>query len=173
MHGRVYDFSSTQVNLPFSLAKEIIAWGEGVVSDSIIFKNGELYGREDEIHITLLYGLLRDNLEEVEKVISKFSSFDIILDKVSAFHTNPRFDVLKIDVISQELLDLNQYLRKKFKHINRFPVYQPHITIAYVQKYFDLKFDPMVFYGKTVNVQEVIFSAKNGLKTPIQLKKVC
>lgn len=170
MHGKVYDFSSTQINLPFSLSTLIVNWGTIHLSNDIIFQVDGNYGRENEIHITLLYGLLQDKPEEVEKYISRFNSFKVQLGKVSKFDNNPKFDVVKIDVISDELVKLNSLLKVKFRHANRYPVYHPHVTIAYINKGEDCNFDKEAFEGTEFEVKSVIYSSKDGVKTPIFLR---
>lgn len=55
----------------------------------------------------------------------------IKMNDVSAFE-NPKFDVLKFDVDSDDLHDLNKKFIK-FPYSSDFPKYHPHCTIAYVK----------------------------------------
>jgi 2'-5' RNA ligase len=94
---------------------------------------GRSYGKEVEPHVTVLYGIHADVPDEdVEKLIDEISRPKINLGKVSTFE-NELFDVLKFDIESPDLVELN----KKFKelpHTSEHPNYHPHATIAYLKK---------------------------------------
>lgn len=91
------------------------------------------YGREDDPHVTILYGL-HDDIpdEDIETEIDKIKTPKIEFKNISAF-SNDKFDVLKFDVESK---DLTKYNKKfiEFPHTSNFPDYHPHVTIAYLKK---------------------------------------
>jgi 2'-5' RNA ligase len=102
--------------------------------DDLYFEeNNDGFGRENEPHVTILYGIHADVPDEdVEKLIKEIKEPKIELKKVSTFK-NEKFDVLKFDVESEDLQKLN----KKFKtlpHTSTYPDYHPHVTIAYMNK---------------------------------------
>lgn len=173
MHDVQYDYSSTQVNLPKDLSHEILSWSQDEVPENIIFKdpNDPSFGREDEIHVTVLYGLHTTDPEKVRLAVSGQKPFDCKLGKLSLFETNPKFDVLKIEVHSEGLRRLNKTLKNSgLKLTETYPVYVPHVTIAYVQKGKAAKYvGDRVFDGKKFHVAEILFSGKDGKKTKIQL----
>jgi hypothetical protein len=89
-------------------------------------------GLEDEPHVTLLYGLHSDEIEDSD-VISRCNKgiSSILLHNVSCFE-NDEYDVLKFDVRSNFLHDINKSLCE-LPHTNKFPDYHPHCTIAYLK----------------------------------------
>lgn len=59
-HGKVQrNYSSVQLNLPVALANEIISWGYKTIPERSIFSDPDKpsFGREDNAHITVLYGI--------------------------------------------------------------------------------------------------------------------
>ena len=69
-----YNFSSTQINVPEKLADEIISWGFKNLPESIIFNNYDdlFFGREDNSHITILYGIHINNFNLINYLIIHF-----------------------------------------------------------------------------------------------------
>lgn len=95
-------------------------------------KDDPTYGKEKDPHVTILFGLHTDvPLEDVEEEINKISEPSIKFNGISSF-SNPKFDVLKFDVESDDLHKLNKKFRE-FPHTNDFPNYHPHCTIAYLK----------------------------------------
>ena len=90
-------------------------------------------GFETEPHVTLLYGLHDDEIDD-KKVIDVCQSVKIgamDLHNVSLFE-NEDFDVLKFDVRSNFLHKINEKLTE-FPHTTDFPEYHAHSTIAYLK----------------------------------------
>lgn len=165
---KTYDFSSVLYMLPKDVAKDVYSWGVKNVSDKDIAYDG---GREDEMHVTVLYGLHDKRATGVRVVIKDVFPFSIKLGKISAFTTNEEFDVLKVEVLGEELHDLNRLLRDKMECTVTYPEYKPHVTIAYLKKG---KAKGLVgsgvFRGVTMKVENVVFSSTSGMKIPIVLK---
>lgn len=59
MKNAKYDYSSIHVDVPKDISDDIIKWGRKEISDREIFvmPRDPGLGREDEIHVTVLYGL--------------------------------------------------------------------------------------------------------------------
>lgn len=100
---------------------------------------------EIEPHVTLLYGLLRSGPEmkqHVDIILSGWSPEDITISDVSFFYANDPTDrfvaIIAKVVTSNNLLDANTRLGY-LPHLNTFPDYQPHITLAYVKDTADWK----------------------------------
>lgn len=125
-----YDYATTDIKLPDEVADFIIDWGRLNIPDDAISEDG----RENDIHVTVKYGLLDHELPEALKEIAKTTPpFPVILGTVSLFTTNPKFDVVKIDVESPALRLLNKRVAE-LPHEDTYPEYKPHVTIAYVVK---------------------------------------
>ena len=166
-----YDFSSTQFDIPKNIAAELKAWTKENVDVDDIYVSEETPGLEDEIHVTVKFGLHTEDPEVVRKVVEGFGSFDITLGKVSRF-ANPDkpFDVVKVEVQGDDLHELNSLISDKLENTDSFPEYKPHITLAYVKKGTNRELSGGdILSDKKIRVNEITFSAKNGEKTKITL----
>lgn len=130
-----YAFSSVHANLPTTLSERIINWGLKNVKEDDVFKDfsNNFVGRENEIHVTILYGLHSESPSETQRLVQTTKQFTVTLGKISIF-TNDKYDVVQIRAYSEDLIKLNQLLRKHVSFTDRFIIYQPHVTIAYVKK---------------------------------------
>ena len=143
-----------------------------VDEDDVYFGNEDEsgFGREMEPHITILYGIHADVPDEdVEELIKTITNPKIKLFKVSSFK-NQTFDVLKFDVKSKALHVLNT-LFKTLPHTTSFPVYHPHVTIAYLNKgKVDGYVDEMK-HVKPLNAKptKIIYSKPDGTKKEYKL----
>jgi 2'-5' RNA ligase len=169
MLDTVHKLSSVQINLPKPLANQIIEWGHDHIQDSEIYEEEPGKGREDEIHVTVLYGIKGDCPSTVKSILRDVGPFTVELETISLF-TNPEFDVVKIEVQSHDLVELNKLIRRKIDYVEKFP-YRPHVTIAYVKKGKGWKHDGVdAFEGQLFNAKTVLFSNRAGDKTAIHLK---
>lgn len=103
--------------------------------DDIFIPTGRKTGLEKECHITLMYGFT--GKIDMKRLIEITKDFifpeEIILSSVSFFEC-PEFDVLKFDALNiYQLYYANNRLRE-LPFENKFPVYQPHVTISYLKK---------------------------------------
>jgi len=169
MERRKFDYSSTQVNLPDDLAKQVMAWGYKHIPESYLYKVGPEYGREPEPHITILYGMQETNVQKIKHALLDQSPFKVKLKKINTFET-PNFDVVKIEVESDVLFHLNELFKSKFDHKCMHPEYSPHVTIAYLKKNKYKNIDDNPFDGTEFNVRHIAFSSKNGGRSNIALK---
>lgn len=165
-----HSYCSTQINLPKPLADKIIEWGKNHIKDSEIYEDEPGKGREDEIHVTVLYGIKSDSPSTVKSILRNTESFTVELETISLF-TAPDYDVVKIDVQSHELVELNKLIKSKVAYVDNYPVFKPHVTIAYIQKGTGWKHDGVdVFEGKLFNADAVLFSNIDRVKTKITLR---
>jgi 2'-5' RNA ligase len=130
-----HDYSCIMINLPEDLADQIIAWGKQQIPEESLFvdKDGGK-GREDEIHVTVKYGLF-DAMPspELRELFRNTSPFEISLMPISLFRQDDH-DVVKMDVTSAQLHTLNREVCSVAPYHDDFPEYHPHITIAYAKK---------------------------------------
>jgi len=138
------------------------------------------YGIEDKPHTTVLFGFMyeKTNPKEVEKatkeILNGKKKIKAKLNELSLFK-NKDFDVLKFDVESDDLHDLNKALRKKFEYKNDHPDYHPHMTIAYLkpgmgEKYVKklkktISFESGSFTYSYPPDEKHIFSIRNNINT--------
>lgn len=170
MRNVKYDFSSCHIELPTSLAEDIINWGRTEVHDDDLYvtQKDPTFGREDEMHITILYGIYSDSPDQIKTLIKGFGPIKVELGSIDVFSNNYKFDVVMIDVYSQDLRELNKELESQIKHKSKYPVYTPHVTIAYVKKGKGWKYrGNKKWEGKQFTCNHVVFSSKNGGKERI------
>lgn len=171
-HGVEYEYACTKIDLPKDLADEIIAWGKKNIPDKYLYTDEDnSKGREDDIHITLLYGIISDKPGQTARVVGEKEPFDVRLGLINAFRDKENYDVIKIAVESSELEKLHYAMRGKIKNDNTFPTYTPHVTIAYVKKNSMNKLlGDETFKGKTFKAKNVTFS--DGKNKENSIKKL-
>jgi hypothetical protein len=104
------------------------------LNDEDVYNNEKNeYGREIEPHVTLLYGLLDDQIDENEMIefLSHLVLPSVTIKQCTLFE-NEEFDVLKWDVESPALKVLNKAISAAYPNENKFPDYHAHETIAYM-----------------------------------------
>lgn len=91
-------------------------------------------------HVTLLYGLLRSGLEmkkHVDAVLEGWDMKDIEIADIgyfdSPYEDEEYYCIVAHLVITSKLLDGNARL-KFLPHIDTFPGYKAHLTLAYIKK---------------------------------------
>lgn len=160
------------MNLPEVIADEVITWGRKNIKESDLFMPPDDYshGREEEPHVTVLYGIHSLLPTESMKILEGKPSFNIKLKNVSIFTENTVFDVIKIDVVSFSLAYMNNLLKASIDNTQSFNNYHPHVTIAYVKKdKCSSLAENKTFNGIGWEVNSLVFSSKGGTKSPIRL----
>lgn len=159
-----YDYSSIHICFPQDLANSIINWGKTNISDDDIYvtHNDPTFGREDDIHTTILYGIHKEYIDlKIQKTIK------VKLGKINCFTNSPKYDVVVIDVISEDLKQLNKEMTETIEHTNRYGSYKPHATIAFVKKGKGKKhLNLNLWEGIEFDSNQIIFSSKEGPKYP-------
>lgn len=132
----VYDYATTDIAVPTDAATFLLEWNELNIPEDVLFKDEDGgKGREDEPHITVKYGLLASDVPpELREIVKATPPFPVFMGKVSLFTTNPKFDVVKLDVESPWLRELNEKISNAIPHEDSYPTYHPHLTLAYVEK---------------------------------------
>ncbi|MEZ5427289.1 MAG: transglycosylase SLT domain-containing protein [Pyrinomonadaceae bacterium] len=168
----VHKFSSTQVDLPAEESRQILDLGKDLIKEEDIYTDPKdpSFGREDNPHITVKYGLHTENPAEVRQILGGEKPFEATLGKTSIFPGGPEtpYDVVKVDVKSPELHRLNKLISEGTRVTDTHPKYVPHVTLAYVklgtgEKYAGradlegqkIKFDRIAFSSKTGEVEDI------------------
>jgi 2'-5' RNA ligase len=166
-------YSCVMANASEGVRSKIDAWSRYNIEESSLYRDPidpTQISREWQSHITILYGLHTSNPLNVAEIIDakQIAPFDVTLGNISLF-SKPDCDVVKIDVTSPELVAFNAALRE-LPNSNEYPVYQPHLTIAYVKPGIGLIFkDAENFNGLVIKVDRVKFSAAAGRETILPL----
>lgn len=173
--GCCYKYSSTQVNLPADLSARVARWGERNVLDLDLFEEEEeppsRHSREYESHITILYGIHEADPQRVLSLFRGVKPFTIELGRVSLFKLSPKFDVIKIEVLSPRLQELNELVRQRVTTTQVYPDYRPHVTIAFAKKgLYDHLEGHTAFAGLTFDAKQIQFSNPYGERSVIYLE---
>lgn len=114
--------------------KQIVNFGKRLVSDEDLYLEGNEYGRETESHVTIRYGFIQDlNELEIRQLLTGVKPFVVELTGLDKFTNSPQYDVAIFKVNSPVLKRLNE-LSGMYPNQSDFSDYNPHLTIAYVQK---------------------------------------
>lgn len=120
-------------------------------------------GLENEPHCTVLYGLHTQKFSDVtDKVTLKPCKFKF--KNISLFQ-NGKYDVLKFDIESDDLMKLNREV-SKLPFTSNFPKYHPHATIGYLKSGYGKFYTKMKnkLVGKSFTSNKFIFSDSNSHK---------
>jgi 2'-5' RNA ligase len=167
-----HDYSSILVELPEDLTDNIISWGFDYVPSEHLLSDPKnpTFGREDDIHITVLYGVHTDDVRDVSGLFKKEKEFECTLGKIGLFTKNSYFDVLVVSVDSEDLHRLNRKMRKEIEATESHPVFVPHVTIGYLKKGHGQQYiGDTTFDGENFKIDKLIFSSAGGCKFPIPL----
>jgi 2'-5' RNA ligase len=173
MNGCTYEYSSTQINLPGTLSWDIFVWGEQHVPEQSVFCDPDdpSFGREDELHVTVLYGIHSDNHHAIERLVgSSHEPFWVTLGQISIFKDHGKFDVVKVEAESPYLHKLHYLFLNNTLATKLYPTYKPHVTIAYTKKdACNHLVGDRFFAGKEFLADRLIFSSKSGKRTSFYL----
>lgn len=122
------DYACLLIPMPSSVEKLINSYSNKKIKDHVL--RGK--GRETESHVTVLFGLQDKDLLSVTNKAKGFGKFELKFGEISKFN-HPEFDVIKISIISNKLVELNKLIGK-IPHYSTHKGYIPHCTLAYVKK---------------------------------------
>ena len=131
-----YKYATTDIELPSEVGDFLLDWNQLNIPEDVLHADEDGgNGRELKPHITVKYGLLTQDVPpELKEIAKNTPPFPIFMGNISLFTTNPEFDVVKIDVESPWLRQLNKQISDAVPHDDTYPTYKPHITLAYVEK---------------------------------------
>jgi len=162
--GEVHEYSSLICPLPLELAMSIREMSSRI--DGSDFTDE---GTEDEPHITLKYGLHCETDEAVRHVLKDVEPILVMFGKTSIFECD-ECDVVKVEVESQSLDDINKLISDAIPNTDTYPEYIPHATVARVLRDTGYKYEDMDdLEGKTATISQVTFSGKTGITSVIEL----
>lgn len=149
-----YLASSIQFDIPNNLAYKIFDWGDNNIDESYILT------REDNPHLTILNGITDKNkLAHLWIFLKLQKSFTIRLKDISIFY-NQNFNVVKINVESDELHKLQKNLKSNLLPYTKYEKYEPHITIAYTNLDYKPK-NTSFFENIEISVEKLSLYSKN------------
>lgn len=152
-----YDYGCVMAHIHEEAARKVLDFNYKTISEDLIYKEGNEFGREQEPHITVKYGLVNGYTEEqMRHLLRQVTPFDVELKSVSIFE-NDKFDVVKFDVDGKELRALNEMFSMLPNH-DEHPIYHPHMTLAYLKKGSGHRFIRSPKKSARVRVEAIVYS---------------
>jgi 2'-5' RNA ligase len=138
-------------------------------------------GREDDLHVTLKYGLDTEDPALIRPLLDSEGKITLEIKKLDYFgakETKQDFDVVILRVDSDQIQELHETITDTFKDSGEtHPKYLPHITLAYVKRglgkdiVIELRKDAEDLIGKKIVFKEALFSTPEEKKTVIKLSR--
>lgn len=161
----LYKYSCAMLNLSDIISDSIKKWALDNVPDDCLYINLDdgIEGYEDMPHVTIKYGLHDADPDNLSRIASGFGFIDLTLSTIDVFNTNPNFDVLKINIVSNKLMQLNKLICDNMHYTDKFSEYIPHATIAYIKKGTCLNLINCSVFDKLNDViDEIYFTSRSG-----------
>jgi hypothetical protein len=163
----VHKFSTTQIQLDENAADEIRNFSASIPAEHLADD-----GVEKDIHATVKYGLHTDDPESVRHVIAAQSPITYRVGPTSLFPATESapYDVLKMDVESDDLHNANRRLSDSLAHTTTHPTYRPHVTVAYLKPGMGAKYvGKKLVHADPRTASSILFSSRDGTRTSIPL----
>jgi 2'-5' RNA ligase len=137
-----------------------------MISDDDLYEDDtDQFGKEYEPHVTVLYGLHSDEVDD-DELFSHIIDREpptLSMSNISLFN-NEKYDVIKFDVDGDGLHDMNKILRYNFPYTNNYPDYHPHSTIAYVKPGLGSKYVKKLSKPFVLQPNKLVYSKPDGSK---------
>lgn len=160
------EYSWTYVNLPSKIVDTLIEFGKEIDPDDLYTKEADS-GVETDPHITVKYALITNEFKDVKDLLKGEKGGKFYLGKSSIFE-NDKFDVVKIDVESNDLLRLHEKLNY-LPHEDKHPEFHAHATIAYVKPGKGKKYVGKFKIDKSFSFDELFFGDQDKKDHKINL----
>jgi len=160
------EYSWTYVNLPSKIIDTLVGFGKEIDPDDLYKKEAD-DGIETEPHITVKYALLTNEFKDVKDLLKGEKGGKFYLGKSSIFE-NDKYDVVKIDVESEDLLRLHEKLNY-LPHEDKHPEYHAHATIAYLKPGKGKKYVGKFKIDKSFSFDELFFGDQDKKDHKVKL----
>jgi 2'-5' RNA ligase len=121
-------------------------------------------GYETEPHVTILFGLHDEvPFEQIVRLTKSYKSPITAEITNLSFFENEEFDVLKFDIKSDDLQALHD-VATVFPHTTTYPIYHPHMTLAYLKKGTARSYAKELKDPIQISSKEYIYSFTSGKK---------
>lgn len=169
-----HEFSSLQVNIS-GRPTEIMQKMQKAIAKADLQPDKDRVadadnGLEHELHVTCRWGLhFQTPSVKLRQELKVFGPITIEFGKTSLF-TGRETDVLKVDVKSEDLHRLYKLIGRLVPTHTTFPVYRPHVTLAYLKPGRGKKYaGEAALKGQQLTFHSVVFSGKFGHKESLPL----
>ena len=161
-----HSFSSVQVKIPDTVTELMIQYADEISEDDL---SGD--GIETNSHITIKYGIHSSNPDILAlNNIMLPNILHATMKNTSIFECD-EFDVLKVDIDSEDMTKLNHEITDAVENTETHPEYHAHATIAYLKSGTGYKYiDDNRFNGIDLVFNEIEFSGSDDVITKIKLR---
>ena len=171
MRRMAFSYGCVYIRLPQPLADEVRGYATSIPPSLRIRTEDAPDGIPDDVHITVKYGILTEDENDVAGALMGASPIVVKLGAAGVFH-NPDAAVLKIGVESIGLRKLYNRICRELKTVDLHRDFHPHVTVAYLMKREDNPYYYRMFYsgdfeGREFEANQVVFSAASGQKSLI------
>lgn len=107
-----------------------------ITEDDLYEEEGDIsYGLEKEPHVTVLYGIISEEVDdkEVLEMIGKIEWKQPLIVGNAGLFENEKYDVLKLSANAEWLKAANKKLCEDLPYSNDFPDYNAYVTVAYLK----------------------------------------
>ncbi|AMV35676.1 Phage portal protein [Pirellula sp. SH-Sr6A] len=164
--GRAHKYACVMLKLPEAIE-------DAVLREAACLNDADLSvgGREDEPHVTALYGITGASVDEIARVVSRLESPLVSFRGVTSFPGGDRGVPLIVAVESPALHAINRKLRDSLPHVLTHPKYNPHVTIAYVNDSSAMDGACSSITGRSCYLTKAIISMEDGTKAVVPLRR--
>lgn len=163
---KTYEFGCVMIDVPVKNWNEITSFIN--TDDIYTVSDNDTYGLQVRPHLTLLYGTHKEVTSDQVSDIIKDVMFDwrnkpieIEINGIDIFE-NENFDVVKFNVVKNDILQNLFDELSKLPNSNKFFDYRPHITICYTKKGMGKKY--IRKYSHKLSSNKICYSMTNGDK---------
>jgi len=172
------DFSWTYIEVPEEVMKLHRSFTKTIEKNDLYIekaKGGDYhYGIEDDPHITAKYGFSFDDPKQVIEVLDGAKGGNVSVEAIDVFEKD-EYDVLVIKCKSSALAKIHAKLTDDLGIEDKYPVFKPHVTIAYFKTGKAKKYKPLAekhFLDKGIEFEfdKVFFEDTEDKTTQIDIE---
>jgi 2'-5' RNA ligase len=153
-----YDYGCVMAQIDDDAARKLLEFNHKRISEDLLFVEDQSFGREYHPHVTIKYGLVNSYSEDqMREMLKDVMPFNVELKGIGIFEGDNRYDVVKFEVDSPILRQLNERFSFLPNH-DSHPIYNPHMTLAYVRRGFGKRFVKEAKKRANVPVKTIIYS---------------
>lgn len=173
---KIADYTSTQLELTGKIKKDISSFLSKTIKKGDLASNDDIPnyaqgGIIDYSHITILYGIKENQLDNIKNTLRTQKPIKVMFGKTNFFsdkHVN--YDVVYLEVISSDLRKLRNKMENEVEYYKGPYSYIPHVSLAYVKKGLGKDYKEFdLFEGKSVIFDSIIYSSPDEKNIKIEL----